>query len=112
MGDDLTMQHYDRNTITEEQKIKAVMNPGEWADLYAITARLGYHPQSRYFGAVTKVLNQMVSNGEIETKRGNLPTPFYRLIMPVSALPDECRTCGCNCSKTERAICLAEMNGE
>lgn len=31
---------------------------------------------------------------------------------PISALPDECRECGCNCSKTERAICLAEMNGE
>jgi hypothetical protein len=30
---------------------------------------------------------------------------------PISDLPDECQQCGCNCSKAERAICLAEMDG-
>ena len=101
------MQHYNRTSITEEQKIIAVMNPNEWVDLYAITARLNYFPQSMYFGYVTKILNKLISNGTIETKEGNLKTPFYKL-----TLPPVCRECGCNCGKTERAICLAEMNGE
>lgn len=29
-----------------------------------------------------------------------------------TTITEECRECGCNCCKTERAICLAEMNGE
>ena len=28
---------------------------------------------------------------------------------PGNSLPEECQICGCNCSKTERAICLAEL---
>lgn len=29
---------------------------------------------------------------------------------PISTLPDECCECGCNCGKTERVLCLSEMN--
>ncbi len=94
------MQYYDRTKITEEParvlahrkpritspmeaKIKNIMNPGEWVDTYAITARLGFYPQSRYFGAIVKILNPMIEDGQIEAKPGNLNTPFYRLVAPV-----------------------------
>ena len=66
-----------------EQNILSVMNKNEWVDLYAITARMGYHPQSRYFGMITRKINPMVRAGKIECKNGNLKTPFYRLVNPV-----------------------------
>lgn len=37
------------------------------------------------------------------------PCDYYRLPTVNEEL---CRECGCNCSKTERVICLTELNGE
>jgi hypothetical protein len=66
--------------MTNRDEVKAVMNCGEWCDLYAITARLGYHPQSRYFGHVSKILSELIDSGDVVTKSGNLKTPMYKRV--------------------------------
>jgi hypothetical protein len=62
--------------------ILAVMPENEWCDLYAITARLGYYPQSRYFGHVTKNINKLIKIGAVISKPGNLTTPLYKRVLP------------------------------
>jgi hypothetical protein len=66
--------------MTDKQTVLSLMNNGEWCDLYAITARLNYHPQSRYFGHVSKLLSELINSGDVITKSGNLKTPMYKKV--------------------------------
>jgi hypothetical protein len=60
--------------------ILSVIPNNDWCDLYAITARVGYYPQSASFGYVTKELNKLIKTGDVISKPGNLKTPMYKRV--------------------------------
>lgn len=91
-------------TIDKQKIIEYLLDMQNFEDRQGDLIELVDYEKSREHKRVSTFIGDLVKkidNGEFS------PTTDQS-----SDLPSECRECGCNCSKTERAICLAEMNGE